>query len=112
MSTSKQQLGQRVRQARREMKISQGALAQQLGVTQTVISNVETGVSAIDVPDLPKWAETLNKPLMYFYSGHEMDVAQRVLASLTMIPEDQLDLFVSLIENMALTFQHKTELTE
>ena len=112
MSTSKQQLGQRVRQARREMKISQGALAQQLGVTQTVISNVETGVSAIDVPDLPKWAETLNKPLMYFYSGHEMDVAQRVLASLTMIPEGQMDLFVSLIENMALTFQHKTELTE
>ena len=111
-NASKKQLGQRVRQARRELKISQESLAQELGLTQAVISNVETGVSAIDVPDLPKWAETLNKPLMYFYSGHEMDVAQRVLASLTMIPEDQLDLFVSLVENMALTFQRKTELAE
>ena len=105
----KKQLGQRVRQARRELKISQEALAKELGLTQAVISNVETGVSAIDVPDLPRWAETLNKPLMYFYTGHEMDVAQRVFASLTMIPEDRLDLFINLIESMALTFQRENE---
>ena len=108
----KKQLGQRVRQARRELKISQEALAQQLGLTQAVISNVETGVSAIDVPDLPRWAETLNKPLMYFYTGYEMDVAQRVLASLTMIPEERLDLFINLIESMALTFQRENGQTQ
>ena len=108
-TTSKQQLGQRVRQARRELKISQETLARELGLTQAVISNVETGISAIDVPILPKWAEALNKPLMYFYTGHEMNEAQRVLASLTMIPEDQLDLFVNLIESMALTFQRRTK---
>ena len=108
-NTGKEQLGQRVRQARRDMEISQEALARQLGLTQAVISNVETGVSAIDVPDLPRWAAALNKPLMYFYTGHEMDATQRIMASLTMIPEDQLNLFVSLVENIALTFQRETE---
>lgn len=63
----KKRLGERVRRARREAEMTQGDLAEQLGVSQGVISNVETGVSTIDAPELPRWAAALKKPVVFFY---------------------------------------------
>ena len=88
--------------------MKQGVLAENLGLTQAVVSNVENGVSTIDVPDLPKWAEALGKPLMYFFSGEEMDYQQRALTVLSMVPEDRMEFVLQMIENMALTMRQET----
>lgn len=100
---SKKRLGERIRKARLEMGMKQGVLAENLGLTQAVVSNVENGVSTIDVPDLPKWAEALGKPLMYFFTGEEMVGQQRALTVLGMVPEDRMEFVLQMVENMALT---------
>ena len=105
---SKKRLGERIRKARLELKMKQGVLSEQLGLTQAVVSNVENGVSTIDVPDLPKWAEALGKPLMYFFSGEEMQTQQRALTVLGMVPEDRMEFVLQMIENMALTMRKET----
>lgn len=105
---SKKRLGERVRKARLEIKMKQGVLAENLGLTQAVVSNVENGVSTIDVPDLPKWAEALGKPLMYFYSGEEIHAQQRALTVLGMVPENRMEFVLQMIENMALTMRQET----
>ena len=72
MDERKKRLGERIRKARRDANLTQGELADKLRVSQGVISNVETGVSTIDAPDLPVWAEVLNKPIMYFYGDEDL----------------------------------------
>ncbi|QPC83681.1 helix-turn-helix transcriptional regulator [Phototrophicus methaneseepsis] len=99
----KKQLGARVRKARREADLKQEELAEMLGTSQAVISNVENGVSTIDAPDLPKWARALGKPLMYFYADEAQSWQQRALDILSMIPEDRLDFVLHMLKNMALT---------
>lgn len=107
---SKKRLGERIRKARLEIGMKQGVLAENLGLTQAVVSNVENGVSTIDVPDLPKWAEALDKPLMYFFLGEEFNFQQRALTVLGMVPDDRMEFVLQMIENMALTMrQEKTE---
>jgi transcriptional regulator with XRE-family HTH domain len=106
---SKKRLGERIRKARLEIKMKQGVLAGNLGLTQAVVSNVENGISTIDVPDLPKWAEALGKPLMYFFSGEEMIVQQRALTVLGMVPEDRMEFVLQMVENMALTMRQENE---
>ena len=76
----KKQLGERIRRARLDANLKQSELADRLGITQGVISNVETGVSTIDVPDLTRWAEALEKPIMFFFLDDIGDVRERALA--------------------------------
>ena len=109
---SKKRLGERIRQARLELKMKQGVLSKQLGLTQAVVSNVENGISTIDVPDLAKWAEALGKPLMYFFTGEEMSVQQRVLTVFGMVPQDRMEFVLQMVENMALTMRKENETRE
>jgi transcriptional regulator with XRE-family HTH domain len=105
---SKKRLGELIRRARLEINLKQGALAEKLGLTQAVVSNVENGVSTIDVPDLPKWADALGKPLMYFYTGEEMHAQQRALTVLSMVPDDRMEFVLQMIQNLALTMRQET----
>lgn len=106
----KKRLGERIRRARHDANLKQGDLASRLGVSQGVISNVETGVSTIDVPDLPRWAEALNKPIMYFYIDDTMNMEDRAAAILSMFPEDRMNFVLQMLENLALTMrEHQSE---
>lgn len=100
----KKALGERVRRARRDANLTQEQLAELLGVSQGVISNVETGVSTIDAPDLPAWARALNVPVMYFYQDYAADHAERMLLLLGLFPEDKLPFIFQMLENMAAAF--------
>lgn len=106
---AKKRLGERVRKARRDAQLKQDELAEKLGISQGVISNVETGVSTIDVPDLAKWARALEKPIMYFYLDDTLSLEQRTSAVLSMFPEDRLDFVLIMLENMALTMRERDE---
>ena len=105
----KKELGARVQRARRDLGLTQEELAARIGVTQGVVSNLENGVSTLDVPDLPRWARALEKPVMYFYLSSELDIRERALTVLGMFPEDRLDFVLHMLENMAITIQERGE---
>ena len=100
---AKKQLGLRVKRARLDMNLKQDELAAQMGISQAVVSNVENGLTTIDVPDLPRWASVLNKPIMYFYEDESADWQQRALDILRMFPENQIHFVLHMLRNMALS---------
>ncbi|MCA9886668.1 MAG: helix-turn-helix transcriptional regulator [Anaerolineae bacterium] len=99
---AKKWFGDRVRRARLDLGLKQEELAEILGTSQAVVSNVENGVSALSVPDLPRWADALKKPIMYFYDEHALDWQRRALDVLAMFPEDQLEIVLRMLKYMAL----------
>ena len=99
---AKKRVGDRVRRARLDLGLKQEELAEILGTSQAVVSNIENGVSAISVPDLSRWAEALHKPIMYFYDEHALDWQRRALDVLVMFPEDQLEVILKMLKYMAL----------
>lgn len=64
-------LGQRIRQARKDAGLSQGALAQTLCTTQSAISLYEAGQRAVGIEMLLNVARVLNRPLHYFLDEDE-----------------------------------------
>ena len=59
-------VSQKIRERRKELKISQAKLALQLGTKQPAVSNWETGLKEISLPNLVKIANRLNCKLDYF----------------------------------------------
>jgi transcriptional regulator with XRE-family HTH domain len=60
-------LGQRIRIRRTELKISQEALGEKLGVSFQQVQKYEKGVNRIGSVRLGKIAEVLQVPIQYFY---------------------------------------------
>ncbi|MBL8163455.1 MAG: helix-turn-helix transcriptional regulator [Anaerolineae bacterium] len=106
-SDSKKKLGERVRRARLDADLKQADLAEKLGISQGVISNVETGVSTIDAPDLPRWAAALGKPIMFFFIDESMTRHERAAAVLSMFPEERIDFVLQMLETLALTLREQ-----
>lgn len=100
---SKKRLGELIRRARHEADLKQVELAERLGVTQGVISNVETGVSTIDVPDLQKWANALNKPIMYFHSDEVDNLLEQAASALNDIAPEHRAFAVKVLKSLAKT---------
>ena len=73
MSTLRALFGQRLRQLRREKNITQERLAETIGVSVDLISNIERGVNAPSFETLEKLAETLDVPVkeLFDFSGLE-----------------------------------------
>lgn len=64
-----EEVGRRVRQAREELGLSQGALGRLLSPPRThaAVSDIERGKTRLDVDDLSSLATLLRKDLSYFY---------------------------------------------
>lgn len=60
-------LGDKIRQRREEMGMSQAELAKRLGVTQGAIGNYESGVSNPKIDYMPKLFEILRADANYFF---------------------------------------------
>jgi transcriptional regulator with XRE-family HTH domain len=60
-------LGQRIRQAREEAKLSQAQLAERAYLKQSSVSKIETGVRAVSAEDLLYLSYALDKPIAYFF---------------------------------------------
>lgn len=61
--------GERIRQARERLGISQEELARLISKDQAAISEYENGKRKLSAVDLPALAEVLEVPLLYFYEG-------------------------------------------
>jgi transcriptional regulator with XRE-family HTH domain len=60
-------LGEQIKKAREETKLSQKDLAELIHKRQATISDIENGKGEVDASTLALLAHVLNKPLGYFY---------------------------------------------
>jgi transcriptional regulator with XRE-family HTH domain len=67
-------LADRIRERRRERKLSQAALARRLGVTQGSVALMESGRRSPSLELLPKLAEALGLSVEYLLKGEEAAV--------------------------------------
>jgi transcriptional regulator with XRE-family HTH domain len=61
------QLGHRIHKARERLKLSQEELAELIGKDQRSISEYENGGRRLAVTDLPRLAQALQVPVLYFF---------------------------------------------
>jgi transcriptional regulator with XRE-family HTH domain len=102
MTDNKQLMGTRIRQARRDAGLTQVELAKALGITQGMVSAVETGQTTIDAHQLIEWGHVLGKPVPYFYLGLAFpDAHQRAINALMQIPDDRMGTVVTILESLA-----------
>ncbi len=59
----------RLRQARQDARLTQGAVGRFLGVRQAFVSKVESGERRIDPVELARLAAIYRKPLVWFLGG-------------------------------------------
>lgn len=71
MNTLRALFGQRLRQLRRQKNITQERLAEAIGASVDLISNIERGINAPSFETLEKLAETLDIPVkeLFEFSG-------------------------------------------
>lgn len=62
-------VGQRLRQARERMLLSQEELGYMVGKTQAAISEYENGNRKMTITDVPIFAEALSVSISYFFEG-------------------------------------------
>jgi transcriptional regulator with XRE-family HTH domain len=66
-----EQMGQRIREAREHLGLTQEALAELIGRTRETISHYEIGDRAVVVTELPALAQALKVPIGYFFGDEE-----------------------------------------
>ena len=62
-------LGSRIRQARERLNMSQAELAKAVKRDQRAISQYERGDRKLAAVDLPRFAEVLDVPIVFFFEG-------------------------------------------
>lgn len=66
MAPSWEQLGQRVADARKQLRLTQVDLAAAMGLDRTAITKIESGQRTIDSLELARLASTLHRPISWF----------------------------------------------
>lgn len=69
-------IGQRIREARKALGMSQTILAEQLGLTFQQVQKYEMGYNRVSSATLLKIANFLDKPIVWFYGDHLNRVAK------------------------------------
>jgi transcriptional regulator with XRE-family HTH domain len=84
-------LGQRIREARDKVSLSQEDLADAVGKDQRAISEYENGKRKVTATDLAIFARVLGVPISYFYEGNIEDnpLDQVMLQEFHELPTDE-----------------------
>lgn len=83
-------LGQKIRDAREQVGLSQEQLAQLVNKDQRTISEVEHGKKRIIINDVPLYAEALQVPILYFFRDtliNPTDLEQDLLEVFNKLPD-------------------------
>jgi transcriptional regulator with XRE-family HTH domain len=76
-----QKIGQRIREARERLGLTQEQLAELLNKGRDTVSHYEIGDRAIVVTELPALAQALKVPIGYFFGDDEPTAEVKALAS-------------------------------
>jgi len=83
-------IGQRIREARERLGMTQEELAAHIGRTQDTISSYELGNRAIRITELPALAHILKVPVGYFFGQDDPDIeALDLVTELKSLTPDQ-----------------------
>ncbi len=72
--TTSKDIGERIKERRKELKISQEELAEILGVTYQQVQRYENGTNKLNVENVQIIAGALSAPLSYFFEIYETPV--------------------------------------
>lgn len=97
-------IGNRIKIRRHELKLKQGELAEKLDISTTHISAIERGVQHPSLGTLLRLSEALNTTPDYFLLGniHSKNVPQNIIDILYICDDEQLGLVQAVIETMVL----------
>jgi transcriptional regulator with XRE-family HTH domain len=95
-----QHVGRRLRWRRREMKLSQEALAEKLGLTFQQVQKYERGANRISAGRLFELAQALDTTIQYFFEGAEavnkaLGLAEEGAEFSGLIDADAVDLVIA-----------------
>jgi transcriptional regulator with XRE-family HTH domain len=90
------EIGQRIRQARENIGMSQRDFAEAVDKDQTVISLCESGKRKVTAMELSQFAQVLQVPVSYFYEGEVQseDLDQMLLNEFRKLPSLEAKQFV------------------
>ncbi len=66
-------IGERIREAREKLDLTQEQLADRLGKTRNTISSYETGTRILSISELPDLAKALEVPISYFFEDERIE---------------------------------------
>ena len=93
-------IGKRVKKARKDKGITQEKFAEELGVSVSFVSQVETGEKKFNLARISEVSKILEKPISYFVDGYEgksEDDLQEVIRLLKGMNDKQLKLSLEVI---------------
>lgn len=93
-------IGKRVKKARKDKGITQEKFAEELGVSVSFISQVETGEKKFNLARISEVSKILERPISYFVDGYEgksEDDLKEVIEILKRMTDKQLKLAMEVI---------------
>lgn len=101
------EIGQRMQNKRKELKITQEKLSEIIDVSPSYVSEIERGCSITSLATISKIAEVLDLSLDYLIFGINQDNSNTTFSEiLKTIPKKNHKLYISLCENIANTLKN------
>lgn len=83
-----QMVGQRIRQVREQLGLTQDAVAKHLGVTRPVVTNIEQGKRPLNLEELGKLADLFGYPIGFFLGSAAVQDGVEVIFRAQRLDED------------------------
>lgn len=93
-------IGKRVKKARKDKGITQEKFAEDLGVSVSFVSQVESGEKRFNLNRISEVSKILERPISYFIDGYEgksEDELQEIVAILKGMSDKQLKLALDVV---------------
>ncbi len=95
------EMGERIYSCRKSLKLTQEELAEKIGVSTQMISNLEAGKKAIRPENLVKVCQALNMSTDYVLTGNRSDTAvEGIVGQLVNLSSRELQIVKDLVEYM------------
>ncbi len=103
------EIGNRIRQRRKELKLTQEKLSEILEITPTYISEIERGTGISSLATITKLSKVLKLDLDYLVFGiSDTNIDKTFSKILNKIPKENQKLYIDICENIANTFINNT----
>ena len=103
------EIGNRIRQRRKELKLTQEKLSEILEISPTYISEIERGTGISSLATITKLSKVLKLDLDYLVFGiSDTNIDKTFSKILNKIPKENQKLYINICKNIANTFINNT----